>query len=345
MRFPGFMSLYKETASEGNNADDKEVTLPDLVKGDRLKPRKIENKQHFTQPPPRYSEATLVKALEENGVGRPSTYASILSTIQDKEYVNLSQRKFYPTDLGKIVNELLVEHFPDIMDVEFTASMEEKLDNIEEGKSKWLDVLKNFYTPFSKTLARAQEEMKSIKRTSIPTDIPCKLCDGTMMIKWGRNGEFLACENYPECKHTQDFNRDEEGKIVPVERPEPEESGETCEKCGSPMVYRHGRFGKFLACSAYPKCKNIRATSTGVRCPEDGCDGELVQKVSKKGKVFYSCSRFPKCKFALWDRPVPEKCPNCGSPYLLQKETKKRGPHLLCPNKECGYSRDLTEGE
>ncbi len=344
IRFPGFLSLYEETKEETAPAQEgADVTLPDLKEGDTAKLIELHPKQHFTQPPPRYTEASLVKALEENGVGRPSTYASILSTIQDKEYVLLTQRKFMPTDLGKLVNELLVQHFPDIMDVDFTASMEEKLDLVEEGKSKWLEVMKNFYGPFSETLSKAKEEMKSIKRTSIPTDVPCKLCDGTMVIKWGRNGEFLACENYPDCKHTQDFKRDDEGKVVPVEREEPEDSGEVCEKCGSAMIFRHGRFGKFLACSGYPKCKNIRATPTGVKCPEEGCKGDLVQKVSKRGKVFYSCDQFPKCKFAIWDKPVNETCPQCDSPYLLARETKKAGPHLKCPNKECGYTKKVEE--
>lgn len=349
MRFQGFMALYEEaideTAAKSEGDSGSDVTLPDLKKGDSVSLEELLPKQHFTQPPPRYTEATLVKALEENGVGRPSTYASILSTIQEKEYVQLSQRKFSPTDLGKLVNELLVEHFPDIMDVEFTASMEEKLDQIEEGKSQWLKILKDFYAPFSKTLETAKEEMKSVKRTAIPTDVPCKLCEGTMVIKWGRNGEFLACENYPECKHTQDFKKAEDGSIVPLEREEPQESEEVCDKCGKPMVFKHGRFGKFLACSGYPKCKNIRSLTTGVKCPEEGCKGEIVQKVSKRGKVFYSCDQYPKCTFALWDRPVAEECPQCGSPYLLERETKKAGLHLKCPDKACGFTKKISDEE
>ncbi|MGV1100455.1 type I DNA topoisomerase [Thiovibrio sp. JS02] len=347
MRFQGFMTLYEESVDESSAPEPaaENATLPDLKKGDTVQATAIDPKQHFTQPPPRYTEATLVKALEENGVGRPSTYASILSTIQEKEYVLLEQRKFMPTDLGKLVNELLVAHFPDVLDIEFTASMEEKLDEVEAGKSQWLAILRDFYGPFSKTLDKAKEEMKSVKKTAIPTDLSCLLCEGKMVIKWGRNGEFLACENYPQCKHTQDFTKSENGKIVPVAKEQPEESSEVCEKCGKPMVFKHGRFGKFLACSGYPKCKNIRATGTGVKCPEEGCDGEIIQKISKRGKVFYSCSRYPKCTFALWDRPVNEQCPECGSPYLLERETKKEGPHLKCPNKACGYSKKLHEEE
>jgi DNA topoisomerase-1 len=350
MRFQGFMALYEEAVDEsassgGDGAEGDNAALPDLKKGDTVSLLAIEPKQHFTQPPPRYTEATLVKALEENGVGRPSTYASILSTIQDKEYALLVQRKFMPTDLGKLVNELLVAHFPDILDIEFTASMEEKLDEVEAGNTQWLKVLRDFYGPFSKTLDAAKEEMKSVKKTAIPTDLPCPLCDGKMVIKWGKNGEFLACENYPACKHTQDFTRNEEGKIVPVDREQPAESGELCEKCGKPMVFKNGRYGKFLACSGYPACKNIRATTTGVPCPEPGCTGELIQKISKRGKVFYSCSRYPKCTFALWDRPVNEPCPQCGSAYLLERETKKSGLQLHCPNKECGYTKKIGEDE
>jgi len=348
MRFQGFMALYEESVDEAHSSDaaaGENSTLPDLKKGETVRTLAIDPKQHFTQPPPRYTEATLVKALEENGVGRPSTYASILSTIQEKEYVQLAQRKFMPTDLGTLVNELLVEHFPDILNIEFTATMEEKLDEVEAGKSQWLKILKDFHGPFSQTLEKARAEMKSIKKTAIATDLPCPLCEGKMVIKWGRNGEFLACENYPQCKHTQDFTRTEDGKIAPMDREQPEESSELCEKCGKPLVFKHGRFGKFLACSGYPKCKNIRPTMTGVKCPEEGCDGEIIQKISKRGKTFYSCDRYPKCTFALWDKPVNEQCPDCGSRYLIERETKKSGPHLQCPNKACGYTKKLDDEE
>ena len=343
MRFLGFMTLYVEAAEESSPSADKkshsdrDVTLPDVNQGDRLELLEILPKQHFTQPPPRYTEATLVKALEENGVGRPSTYAAILSTIQDKEYVILAERKFSPTDLGKLVNELLVDSFPGIINVEFTASMEQKLDQVEEGKIKWLDVLTEFYGPFKERLILAKEKMKSVKRAGVPTDIPCSLCDGKMVIKWGRMGEFLACEKYPKCKHTQNFKKLEDGKVVPIEREEAEKTGEVCEKCGRPMVYKHGRYGKFLACSGYPECKYIPVITTGVKCPQDGCDGEIVQKKSKKGKIFYSCNQYPKCNFALWDKPVNKQCPKCGASFLLEKETKKMGPYLKCADKSCGY--------
>ncbi|MBU0728242.1 MAG: type I DNA topoisomerase [Proteobacteria bacterium] len=348
IRFQGFLALYEEAQAEAiarSDAPDesREKVLPDLKEGDRCELLDVLPKQHFTQPPPRYSEATLVKALEENGVGRPSTYASILSTIQDKEYVLLSQRQFRPTDLGKLVNDLLVKHFPLVMSVDFTAGMEKNLDKVEEGEIHWLQILKEFYTPFKETLDKAKEEMKSVKRSSVPTDINCTLCEGKMAIKWGRNGEFLACENFPECKSTLDFTRSDEGAVVPVEREAAEQSDEICEKCGNPMVYKNGRFGKFLACSGYPKCKNVRSQGVGVKCPEQDCDGEIVQKISKRGKVFYSCNRYPKCTFALWDKPVNKNCPSCGALFLLEKESKKQGPHLKCATKDCDYSETLSE--
>jgi DNA topoisomerase-1 len=342
------MTLYVESREENGETNGKQeetdkgsTIIPDVVRGETVKVLTVDPKQNFTQPPPRYTEATLVKALEESGVGRPSTYAAIISTIQDKEYVMQQQRKFMPTDLGKLVNDLLVAHFPNILDIEFTASMEENLDKVEEGSSNWVNLLQAFYTPFEKTLSAARQEMKSVKKQGIPTDIKCKLCDGKLVIKWGKTGEFLACENYPTCKYTQNFKKDENGTIIPIEKEEPVDSGETCEKCGRPMVFKQGRFGEFLACSGYPECKHIRAQTTGVKCPEENCNGELVQKVSKKGKVFFSCNRFPECKFASWDRPVPQKCPRCAKPFLLEKKTKN-GTFLQCIDNECGYSEPLA---
>ncbi|MFZ5766602.1 MAG: type I DNA topoisomerase [Thermodesulfobacteriota bacterium] len=345
VRFLGFMTLYVESIDDSQSGQERDVVLPDLREGARLDLLNVEAKQHFTQPPPRYTEATLVKALEENGVGRPSTYATILSTIQEKEYVRLEQRKFFPTDLGLLVNDLLVAHFPAIMDTEFTALMERHLDQVEEGEVEWLRILRDFYGPFSAALDQAKKEMRSVKRSAVPTDIRCSLCNGRMVIKWGKKGEFLACEAYPECKNTQDFTRDESGAIVPKERDEPEESGQICEKCGKPLVYRVGRYGRFLACSGYPECRQVQAEGTGVRCPQEGCDGELIKKVSKRGKVFYSCNRYPACTFALWDKPLARPCPQCGSPYLLEKESKKAGRQVKCPNPQCGFVEKISDEE
>jgi DNA topoisomerase-1 len=350
MRFHGFMKLYVESTDDlptekSASTDSKDLTLPDLKEGDKLALKEILPGQHFTQPPPHYTEATLVKALEDNGVGRPSTYAAIISTIQDKEYVVLEKRRFDPTDLGLLVNDLLVKHFPKIMDIEFTAGMEQQLDQVEEGSREWVQLLRDFYGPFKETLEKAHQEMESVKSATKPTDLPCPQCDGMMVIRWGRNGEFLACEKYPECKHTQDFRKDEDGKIVPIARDEPEESGEKCEKCGLPMVYKNGRFGKFLACSGYPDCKHIKAQSTGVPCPEESCSGDIVKKISKRGKVFYSCNRYPKCTFAIWDKPVKKPCPDCGASFLLEKTSKKDGLQLRCADKSCGYSESIDSTE
>jgi DNA topoisomerase-1 len=348
LRFKGFMTLYVESSDENGETattaaagTEDGAIIPDVNAGDTLKVLSVEPKQHFTQPRPRYTEATLVKALEESGVGRPSTYAAIISTIQDKEYVVQQQRKFKPTELGKLVNNLLVAHFPSILDIEFTASMEANLDKVEEGASNWVKILHDFYADFEKTLATAKQDMKSIKKEGIPTQIACKLCDGRLVIKWGKTGEFLACENYPSCKYTQNFRKDENGTIIPIEKEEPVDSGEKCEKCGSPMVFKQGRYGQFLACSAFPKCKHIKVQTIGVKCPEENCTGELVQKISKKGKIFFSCSRFPQCKFATWDRPVPKQCPRCSKPFLLEKKTRE-GTVLQCMDNTCGYSEPLA---
>lgn len=345
IRFMGFMTLYVEAAGDegAKEGEEKDMLLPSLEAGAALTLKDIAAAQHFTQPPPRYTEASLVKALEENGVGRPSTYATILSTIQDKEYALLDQRKFFPTDLGKLINGLLLKHFPAIMDIEFTASMEQKLDQVEEGKVEWLTILRDFYGPFKEALALAKAEMASVKRAITPTDIPCKLCGGTMVIRWGKNGEFLACETYPACKNTQDFSREADGTIKPVARDQAQETGEQCEKCGKPMVYKQGKFGRFLACSGYPDCHHIKAETTGVACPEANCGGQIVKKVSKRGKVFYACNQYPKCNLALWDRPVATSCPQCGAGFLVEKISKKSGARLQCLNKECGYVKALDE--
>lgn len=353
MRFLGFMSVYVESSSDDNGQDsnkkgdkkESDKTLPDIKTGSSATLKELTSAQHFTQPPPRYTEASLVKALEDNGVGRPSTYASIISTIQEKEYVLLEQRKFFPTELGLLINDLLLAHFPAIMDIEFTASMEQNLDKVEDGKINWQTILKDFYGPFKDALDLAKKEMKSVKRSMTPTDVPCKLCDGTMVIRWGRNGEFLACETYPDCKHTQDFEKDSSGKILPLEREEQQATNEQCDKCGKPMVYKEGRYGRFMACSGYPDCRNIKAESSGVGCPEEDCSGALIKKVSKRGKVFYACDQYPKCSFALWDKPINEPCPDCKAPFLIEKTTKKSGTRLQCADKECHYKRSVEEEE
>ena len=335
LKYPGFTILYME-GKDDNGEENGEMgkTLPLVTKGEKLALESLTALQKFTEPPPRFSEATLVKELEEKGIGRPSTYATILSTIQDREYVKLEGGRFFPTELGTIVTELLVKNFPQILDVEFTASLENKLDQIEEGKLERTETLKDFYGPFESDLEKAKEHMRDVKREETPTDIVCEKCGSPMVIKWGRNGKFIACSNYPTCKNTKNFFKDENGKINQVEQ---EVTDVICEKCGKKMVVKHGRFGNFLGCSGYPDCKHTMAISLGVHCPEEGCTGQISERRTKKGKPFYGCTNYPKCTFALWDRPVAESCPQCGAPFLVEKYVKAKGKYKACYRKDCGY--------
>jgi DNA topoisomerase-1 len=344
LRFDGFLRVYREGKDDKttDEEDDDEKQLPPLAAGDRLRLLQITPNQHFTQPLPRFTQATLIKELEEKGIGRPSTYASIMETILGKEYVQEDeQRRLRPTHLGMLVNDLLVGSFPDILNVEFTAGMEEVLDQIEDGQEDWRRAVGRFYQPFSADLERAEKEMRDVKGTGEPTGLACDACaDGEMMIRWGRNGEFLACSNYPQCKSTCNFTRDEHGRIIALEK-EQILTDEVCEKCGKPMQVRFGRYGKFLGCSGYPECTNIKkqgkpVTSLGVTCP-DCQEGDIQQKWSRRGKVFYSCSRYPKCTFALWDRPVVEPCPRCQAPFVVEKTTKRVGTTRRCIREGCAY--------
>jgi DNA topoisomerase-1 len=333
-RFPGFMALYVEGEDEDKEDDGKKAGLPELRKGEHLTLLSLSPEQHFTQPPPRFSEATLVKELEERGIGRPSTYATILSTIQDKDYVRLEKGRFIPTELGSLVTDLLVESFPHILDVAFTARMEDKLDKIEEENVGWVRVLRQFYGPFSKSVERAKATMRDVKRGGEITDIPCDICGNPMVIKWGKMGQFLACSAYPQCKNTKDFSRDGEGRVVINPH---EETEHRCDRCGHPMVVKNGKFGKFLACSEYPRCQATKPLTLGIPCPSDGCGGELVEKRTRKGRVFYGCSNFPRCQFATWGRPIREQCPRCGSPFLIEKSSRRGEVTLHCVKDGCNY--------
>lgn len=340
LKFDGFTAVYDETKDEDAVETDEKVLLPkSLKKGETVSLKELKPEQHFTQPPPRFTDASLIRDLEEKGIGRPSTYAAIISTIVDKKYVEKDQNRFKPTELGKVVTELLVENFANVMDVEFTAGMENQLDLIEEGEKGWVDVLKNFYGPFKETLDLAKEKMRNIKAQVTPTEHKCPKCEATMVIKWGRNGQFLACSNYPECKSTAEFEKTADGKI---EIRKAEETDEKCDKCQSPMVVKFGRFGKFLACSAYPDCKNTKGISTGVKCPKK-CGGDVVSRMSRRGRAFYGCSKYPDCDFVSWDKPLNRPCPQCKNPYLSDKYTKKKGAFIKCPNKECGYEEEKDE--
>ncbi|MDT8316386.1 MAG: type I DNA topoisomerase [bacterium] len=340
IRFPGFMSVYTE-AKEKEDETDKDKILPAFNEKQVLKFHEIMPRQHFTEPPPRFSEATLVKELEDKGIGRPSTYAAIISNIQDREYVNVDQRRFFPTELGLLITELLVENFPDIINVEFTATMEGTLDDIELGKADWVKAMRAFYDNFSKELERAKLQMRDVKREEIPTDIVCDKCKANMVIKWGKMGEFLACPNYPECKNTSNFKRDKSGKIEIVIE-EFELSDELCPKCSKQMVVRRGKYGRFLACPDYPECKGTRALSIGIKCPS--CkEGDISERRSKKGKIFYGCTAYPKCTFATWDKPVNEACPLCSAPFLVEKTSKREGTVIKCIEKDCGYKREKND--
>ncbi|SDN99692.1 DNA topoisomerase I [Desulfonauticus submarinus] len=329
--FPGFLKIY----SPGKI---KENLLPNLTEGTNFNLEKLDIKQKFTQPPARYSEATLVKKMEELGIGRPSTYATIISTLLARKYALLEEKQLIPTELGMSVCDLLIQHFPKLLDVNFTAKMEEELDKIAIGEKDWQEVLREFAKEFYPTLEAAQKEMRSLKNGE-QTEIKCSKCGNPMLVKFGKNGPFLACSNYPKCKNTSNFKRTENGEIVlikPEEQP-PKIVGK-CPKCGNPVVEKKARTGaRFLACSNYPKCNYTASYSTKVPCPEQGCDGELVERSTKKGKIFYACSNYPKCKFAVWNYPVAQKCPKCGFSILVKKESKARGEYLACPVKGCRY--------
>ena len=357
VKFAGHTAVYlegtdKEVSSqkpknEQEIDDESDRQLPALREGESLHLVAQESqtlpgltsKQHFTQPPPRYNEALLIRELEEKGIGRPSTYASIISTIQDRKYVEKVEGRFLPTETGKTVNEFLLKGFPDLLDTEFTSHMEEQLDEVEEGTKPWVAAVREFYTPFVKDLELAQGIPGPKDIVEPPTNLPCEKCGRMLEIKWGRNGKFLACPGYkddPPCKNTQNFEKLPDGTIKIVPKLE-ETTDEKCDKCSNPMVVKTGRFGKFLACSAYPDCKTTKPIALGVKCPQPDCGGDLVQKRTKKGRNFYSCSRYPQCEFALWDRPVNKPCPTCNASFLVEKISKQAGRSVQCRNEECGY--------
>ena len=382
LKFDGFLKVYEES-KEGKDEEDEALKhkLPPLEVGQMLTLRELKPEQHFTEPPPRYNEASLVKELEERGIGRPSTYATILSTIQERQYVQKLGGKFIPTEIGLVVTDLLVENFADIFDPTYTARLEEELDEIEEGKEKWTDALGEFYKKFAKDLRYAQKHMENIKRMEKPTEEKCERCGSPLVLKWGKHGsffacsayskddpnsctftkenpvnlpdldtaempettqeeycencgrvmvlkrgrfgQFMACTGYPDCKTTRRLDSAKRVPDVPLD--------ELCPQCGRNMILRHGRYGEFISCSGYPTCKYIKQNFIGVKCPQ--CkEGELVEKKARRrGNTFYGCSRYPDCDFTSAYKPVAEACPQCGSPYLLEKHLKS-GSMLVCPN-------------
>ncbi len=355
VKFQGHQAVYQEgvdaeVVPQGKTADqereeESDRRLPALQEGETLRLVGQEGqavqgllpKQHFTQPPPRYNEALLIRELEERGIGRPSTYASIISTIQDRKYVDKLEGRLAPTETGRTVNSFLVKGFPDILNTDFTSLMEKELDEVEEGEKPWVKAVRDFYGPFSKDVEKAKDIPGPKDTVEPPTNIPCEKCGRMMEIKWGRNGKFLACPGYkedPPCRNTQNFEKLPDGTIKIVAKQDMT-TDEKCEKCGSPMVIKSGRFGRFIACSAYPACKTTKPIPLGVKCPQDG--GDLAQKRSKKGRTFYACANYPQCEFAIWDRPVNKPCPNCQAPFLVEKTSKQAGVTVQCRNEDCGY--------
>jgi DNA topoisomerase-1 len=402
MKFNGFLVLYEEgrdeepekketaeTQTEEGDEPDKEASgkLPPLSEGEKLALLLIRPEQNFTQPPPRFTEASLVKELEEKGIGRPSTYASILSVLVDRQYVHKIERKFLPTELGFLVTDLLMGSFADIMEIEYTARMEEQLDEIEEGRANYLTTIDGFYQKFRKDLDEAKEKMTNVKAMEIPTSEVCDKCGKPMVIKWGRFGHFLACSGYPECRNTREIQnyadkdsadpdvfQDEtcekcsrpmvlkkgrygqflacsgypdckntrrilKGKDGTLETKRDQVLDEKCPKCGNHLVVKHGRYGEFTACSNYPDCKHIKQKEVGVGCPKESCKGQVVERRSRRGKVFFGCSEYPNCDFTSWYRPVAEPCPECGYPILFEKSTKRDGTFIACTEEGCGYRK------
>jgi DNA topoisomerase I len=377
-KFDGFLKVYEE-GKDQKDEDDEELKhkLPAVTEGEVLKFRSILPEQHFTEPPPRFNEATLVKELEADGVGRPSTYASILSTIQEREYVRKDGGKFVPTELGMVVTDLLLESFSDLFDVTYTARMEAELDDIEEGKTDWRISMSDFYERFQKDLDHAERHMTDIKRMEEPTDLICDKCGKPMVIKWGRHGKFIACTGYPECTNTRELapegatEQDEttycdncgrpmvlkKGRfgqflacsgypdckttkqLGEAQKPKDVPLEEDCPQCGGKLVKKFGRYGEFVACGNYPKCKFVKQKTVGVKCP-NCTEGEVVERRSKRGKTFFGCSRYPDCDFVAWGKPIAEKCPECGSSYLIEKFLKA-GPVAQCPNKECKFKKAI----
>ena len=337
MKFKGFTAVYVESREEEEAAgdDDAESNLPALEEGETLTLHGLDPRQHFTQPPPRFTEASLIKVLEELGIGRPSTYASILSTIiNDRGYVHRERRTLIPTELGMTVTDRLKPFFPEIMDVEFTAQMEDSLDKVEEGEKNWVDTIRAFYVPFKIDLARAKKNMANEKKGEEIGEA-CPECTQPLIERRGRFGKFIACSAYPECKYKRN--------LPGSERAEDQPTDDICPTCGKPMVIKHGRFGKFIACSGYPECKTTKPVTLGIACPQPACAGQLVERRSKKGRVFYGCSAYPACNFVVWQRPIPEPCPKCGAAFTTERLGKGRSVRV-CVKEGCDFKQeaDLT---
>ncbi len=339
---PGFMLVYKE-GEDDSKSDDDDRMLPALKEGEEVELKGLQCNQHFTEPPPRYSEATLIKALEEYGIGRPSTYAAIVNTLQYREYVVLENKRFRPTDVGRIVNKFLTQHFTRYVDYGFTAQLEDELDEISRGETEWVPLLGEFWEPFKH---RVDEVLETVKRSDVTQealDEACPQCGKPLSIRLGRHSRFIGCTGYPECTYTRSLDEDKSTAVSPdiVE-------GRTCPQCSGPLLLKSGRYGKFIGCSSYPNCKYIESlnkpTDTGVDCPE--CNqGHMLKRKSRMGKIFFSCARYPDCKYAVWNEPVAQACGKCAWPILTIKITKKRGTELVCPHKPCDFIKPMDDDE
>lgn len=338
LKYPGFMTVYQEGKDDIKKNDDDDALLPEMNEGDMISLLDIECQQHFTEPPPRYTEASLVKALEELGIGRPSTYASIIYTLKHREYVILEQKRFKPTDIGRIVNKFLTQYFTQYVDYHFTANLEDNLDAIARGEEAWIPMLAHFWTPFIKQVSETQESVKRSDVTQEKLEEACPQCGQPLSIRLGKRGRFIGCTAYPECNYTRNLDGEEEPsepEVIP---------DRVCEKCHSPLIIRMGRYGKFIGCSNYPKCKYMepleKPADTGVLCPE--CKkGNLLKRKSRFNKIFYSCSTYPDCNYAVWNEPITEKCPECGWSILTLKTTKRRGDEKACPQKSCKFTAPI----
>jgi len=332
--FRGFLQAYEDFKENDNNKDDDsdlpKSKIPDNLKiGEILTLLDLIPKQHFTKPSARFSESSLVKELDMLGIGRPSTYALIISTLLFRKYIEKNLRQLVPTELGFTVNDILIQNFPAIFNTQFTAKMEDELDKIEATDKDFTSVMNDFYQPFDQALKTTTSKKDLIRDSLIKdTDEVCPECGKSLIIRWGRNGKFIGCSGYPDCRFTSPI----EGEQV--------ETDEVCEKCGKPMVVKNGRFGRFLACSGYPECKSNKPFSLGIPCPKDSCDGKIVERRTKRGKTFYGCSKYPDCDFASWYLPVAKKCDNCGSPYVEQRYNQKIGNYLYCPKCKTKHEQD-----
>lgn len=340
---PGFMSVYLEGKDDTAKSDKDERILPAMEVGEIVDLKVIRPEQHFTEPPPRYSEASLVRSLEEHDIGRPSTYASIISTLLQREYVELEKKRFHPTDVGRVVGKFLAEHFTKYVDYDFTAKLEDELDAVARGEEEWVPLLRRFWKPFKEQVETKDKEVQRSDVTQEDIGEDCPKCGEPLSSRLGRSGRFIGCTAYPEC----DYTRNIDGEETTASEPEVVE-GRKCPKCESDLWVRVGKYGKFIGCSSYPKCKHIESleqpTNTGVTCPQ--CKkGEILVRKSRRGKIFYSCSEYPDCDYALWNEPLDEECPDCKWPILTLKTTKSRGTEKVCPQKECGYSVKVESSE